>query len=162
GHDRRPPLFRLPGFERRVGQPGAVPARRAAPAARRRRRAARLFSARGQCWGNPIYDWEALRARGYRWCLDRLRALLANVEAIRLDHFRAFAAAWHVPAGALTAEVGKWVPGPGSDFFGVVQKALGGLPFLAEDLGIITPDVTALRDAFHLPGTRVLQFAFDG
>jgi 4-alpha-glucanotransferase len=120
------------------------------------------FSPTGQLWGNPIYDWDALRARGYRWCIDRLRALLAHVDAIRLDHFRAFAAAWHVPAGAPTAQSGDWVPGPGSGFFSTVQKTLGGLPFLAEDLGIITPDVVSLRDAFQIPGTRVLQFAFDG
>ncbi len=87
--------------------------------------------------------------------------LLAHVDAIRLDHFRGFAAAWHVPAGAPTAESGQWMPGPGAGFFAEVEKALGGLPFLAEDLGIITPDVVALRDAFRLPGTRVLQFAFD-
>jgi len=120
------------------------------------------FSAHGQRWGNPIYDWDALGARGYRWCIDRVRALLAHVDAIRLDHFRGFTAAWHIPAGAPTAQSGQWVPGPGADFFDAVQKALGGLPLLAEDLGIITPDVSALRDAFHLPGTRVLQFAFDG
>ena len=120
------------------------------------------FSARGQLWGNPIYDWSALAARDYRWCIDRMRALLAHVDAIRLDHFRAFAAAWHVPAGAPTAESGQWVPGPGAGLFSAVEKSLGGLPFLAEDLGLITPDVGALRDAFHLPGTRVLQFAFDG
>jgi 4-alpha-glucanotransferase len=120
------------------------------------------FSATGQRWGNPIYDWDALAARGYRWCLDRLTALLAHVDAVRLDHFRAFAAAWHIPAGAPTAASGQWMPGPGAAFFGAVEKALGGLPFLAEDLGIITPDVSALRDAFHVPGTRVLQFAFDG
>jgi 4-alpha-glucanotransferase len=120
------------------------------------------FSAQGQRWGNPIYDWDALAARGYRWCIDRLRALLAHVDAIRLDHFRGFAAAWHIPAGAPTAQPGQWMPGPSADFFGVVAKALGGLPFLAEDLGVITPDVGALRDAFHVPGTRVLQFAFDG
>jgi len=120
------------------------------------------FSSQGQRWGNPIYDWDALAARGYRWCIDRVRALLARVDAIRLDHFRGFAAAWHIPAGAPTAESGQWVPGPDADLFDVVQKALGGLPFLAEDLGIITPDVSALRDAFHLPGARVLQFAFDG
>src|SRR5262245_15910320 len=120
------------------------------------------FSAQGQRWGNPIYDWDALAARGYRWCIDRLRALLAAVDAIRLDHFRAFAAAWHVPAGAPTAQSGRWMPGPGAAFFGAVEKAIDGLPFLAEDLGIITPDVNALRDAFHVPGTRVLQFAFDG
>src|SRR5207245_8464274 len=120
------------------------------------------FSALGQRWGNPIYDWDALAARGYGWCLDRVRALLAHVDAIRLDHFRGFAAAWHIPAGAPTAQSGQWVPGPGADFFSVVQKTLGALPFLAEDLGIITPDVGELRDAFHVPGTRVLQFAFDG
>src|SRR5213594_1388015 len=120
------------------------------------------FSAQGQRWGNPIYAWDALAASGYRWCIDRLRALLAHVDAIRLDHFRGFAAAWHVPAGAPTAESGQWMPGPGARFFAEVQKTLGGLPFLAEDLGIITPDVVALRDAFRLPGTRVLQFAFDG
>ena len=120
------------------------------------------FSSQGQRWGNPIYDWDALGARGYRWCIDRVRALLAHVDVIRLDHFRGFAAAWHIPAGAPTAQSGQWVPGPGADIFDVVQKALGGLPFIAEDLGIITPDVSALRDAFHLPGTRVLQFAFDG
>src|SRR5437867_3358762 len=72
------------------------------------------FSAQGQLWGNPVYDWEALRRTGYRWCLDRLKALLAHVDAIRLDHFRAFAAAWHVPAGAPTAQAGQWVPGPGA------------------------------------------------
>jgi 4-alpha-glucanotransferase len=120
------------------------------------------FSSQGQLWGNPVYDWEALRRTGYRWCIDRLRALLAHVDAIRLDHFRAFAAAWHVPAGAPTAQSGQWVPGPGAEFFTAVQKELGGLPFIAEDLGLITPDVSSLRDQFHIPGTRVLQFAFDG
>jgi len=120
------------------------------------------FSAQGQLWGNPIYDWDALAARGYRWCIDRVRALLAHVDAIRLDHFRGFAAAWHIPAGAPTAQSGRWMPGPGAGFFEAVEKALGGLPFVAEDLGSITPDVGALRDAFHVPGTRVLQFAFDG
>jgi 4-alpha-glucanotransferase len=120
------------------------------------------FSAEGQLWGNPVYDWEAHRRSGYRWCIDRLRALLAHVDAIRLDHFRGFAAAWHVPAEAATARVGQWIPGPGAEFFTAVRKELGVLPFLAEDLGLITPDVSALRDQFHLPGTRVLQFAFDG
>jgi 4-alpha-glucanotransferase len=120
------------------------------------------FSPTGQLWGNPVYNWEALRQTGYRWCIDRLRALLAHVDAIRLDHFRAFAAAWHVPAGAATAQSGQWVPGPGADFFTAVQKELSGLPFIAEDLGIITPDVSALRDQFQIPGTKVLQFAFDG
>jgi 4-alpha-glucanotransferase len=120
------------------------------------------FSAQGQLWGNPVYNWDALRATGYQWSIDRLRALLAHVDVIRLDHFRGFAAAWHVPEGAPTAQSGQWVPGPGSAFFEAVQKELGSLPFIAEDLGYITPDVHALRERFQLPGTRVLQFAFDG
>jgi len=120
------------------------------------------FSAQGQLWGNPVYNWETLRQTGYRWCIDRLRALLVHVDVIRLDHFRAFAAAWHIPAGAPTAQSGQWVPGPGADFFKTVKKELGGLPFIAEDLGLITPDVHALRDQLQVPGTRVLQFAFDG
>jgi 4-alpha-glucanotransferase len=120
------------------------------------------FSAQGQLWGNPVYNWDALRSTGYRWCIARLRALLAHVDVIRLDHFRGFAAAWHVPAGATTAQSGQWVPGPGAGFFQAVQRELGRLPFIAEDLGLITPDVQALRDEFQVPGTRVLQFAFDG
>ena len=120
------------------------------------------FSAQGQLWGNPVYNWEALRATGYRWCIDRLRALLSHVDLIRLDHFRAFAAAWHVPAGASTAQVGSWEAGPGETFFQTVKGELGELPFIAEDLGLITPDVEKLRDQFQIPGTRVLQFAFDG
>src|SRR5262245_1215699 len=90
------------------------------------------FSSQGQLWGNPVYDWDALRRTGYHWCIDRLRALLAHVDAIRLDHFRAFAAAWHVPAGASTAQSGQWVPGSGAEFFSAVQRELGGLPFIAE------------------------------
>jgi 4-alpha-glucanotransferase len=120
------------------------------------------FSAQGQLWGNPVYNWDALRSTGYRWCIDRLRALLAHVDVIRMDHFRGFAGAWHVPAGAPTAQSGRWVAGPGADFFQAVQTELGHLPFIAEDLGLITPDVQALRDQFRLPGMRVLQFAFDG
>jgi 4-alpha-glucanotransferase len=120
------------------------------------------FSAEGQRWGNPVYDWNTLATRGYSWCIDRLRALLDHVDAVRLDHFRAFAAAWHIPADAPTAQSGEWVPGPGGDFFVAVDKALGGLPFIAEDLGLITPDVIALRDAVGVAGSRVLQFAFDG
>jgi 4-alpha-glucanotransferase len=120
------------------------------------------FSAQGQLWGNPIYDWNALRQTDYRWSISRLRALLAHVDVIRLDHFRAFAAAWHVPSGAPTAKSGKWVAGPTADFFHALQRDLGPLPFIAEDLGLTTPDVYALRDEFHLPGMRVLQFAFDG
>jgi 4-alpha-glucanotransferase len=120
------------------------------------------FSAQGQLWGNPVYDWDALRRTGYRWCIDRFKALLAHVDLVRLDHFRGFCAAWHVPPEAKTAEHGNWVPGPGADFFEAVQRELGHLPFIAEDLGLITPDVIALRDKFEFPGMRVLQFAFDG
>jgi 4-alpha-glucanotransferase len=120
------------------------------------------FSSRGQLWGNPVYDWDALRRTGYRWYIDRVRALLTHVDLIRLDHFRGFAAAWHIPAGAPTAQSGQWVPGPGAEFFSAVQRDLGALPFIAEDLGFITPDVRVLRDQFQVPGTRVLQFAFDG
>jgi 4-alpha-glucanotransferase len=120
------------------------------------------FSTKGQLWGNPVYDWEVLRLTGYRWCIDRLKSLLAQVDLIRLDHFRAFCAAWHVPPTAQTAEPGHWVPGPGAAFFEAVRAELDHLPFIAEDLGIITPDVVALREKFELPGIRVFQFGFDG
>ena len=120
------------------------------------------FSSDGQLWGNPVYEWNEHRRTGFRWWIERLRSLLAHVDAVRLDHFRGFAAAWHVPAGARTAQGGHWVPGPDADLFHAVEAELGALPFIVEDLGIITPDVYALRDKFHLPGTRVLQFAFDG
>jgi len=120
------------------------------------------FSAHGQLWGNPIYDWAALRESGYRWYIARLKSLLAHVDAIRVDHFRGFSAAWHVPPDAATAEPGKWVAGPGADVFEAIEKELGALPFIAEDLGVITPDVYALRDKLKLPGMRILQFAFDG
>ena len=120
------------------------------------------FSADGQLWGNPVYDWDVLRRTGYRWWIDRLRALLSQVDVLRLDHFRGFAAAWHIPADATTARTGQWVPGPADDFFIAVREALAGLPFVAEDLGMITDDVRALRKEFDLPGMLVLQFAFDG
>jgi 4-alpha-glucanotransferase len=120
------------------------------------------FSSDGQLWGNPVYDWDALRRTGFRFYIDRLRTRLTYVNVIRLDHFRAFAAAWHVPADRKTARTGEWMPGPGTEFFRAVQKEMGSLPFVAEDLGLITPDVCELRDEFRIPGTRVLQFAFDG
>lgn len=120
------------------------------------------FSAAGQLWGNPVYNWDALRATGYQWWIDRVRTLLGHVDVIRLDHFRGFAAAWHVPTGAQTARSGEWVAGPGANFFQVTDRELRRLPFIVEDLGIITADVASLRDQFQLPGTRVLQFAFDG
>jgi 4-alpha-glucanotransferase len=120
------------------------------------------FSAEGQLWGNPVYNWDALRSTSYRWWIDRIRALLRHVDMIRLDHFRGFTAAWHVPAGARTAQSGEWVQGPGASFFQTIRRDVGRLPFIAEDLGTITADVASLRDQFQVPGTRVLQFAFDG
>lgn len=120
------------------------------------------FSPQGQLWGNPIYRWDAMRETGYDWWIRRFRALLKSVDVVRLDHFRAFVAAWHIPATADTAMGGEWLPGPGAEFFETIRNEFGGLPFLAEDLGVITPDVTALKDRFQLTGMRVLQFAFDG
>jgi 4-alpha-glucanotransferase len=121
------------------------------------------FSPTGQLWGNPLYRWEAHKFTGYKWWLERLRATLKLVDILRIDHFRGFAGYWEIPAGNLTAEVGRWVPGPGADFFNAVRSNLGeGLPIIAEDLGLITPDVTALRDQFTLPGMKVLQFSFSG
>ena len=120
------------------------------------------FSADGQLWGNPVYNWAALRATGYRWCIARCRTLLSHVDLIRLDHFRGFAASWNVPAGASTARSGLWECGPGAEFLETIQAESGGLSFIAEDLGLITEGVEALRDHFQIPGTRVLQFAFDG
>jgi 4-alpha-glucanotransferase len=119
------------------------------------------FAKTGQLWGNPIYDWDAHRETGFAWWISRLKATLEMVDVVRLDHFRGFCAAWHVPADEKTAENGQWVPGPGADLFTKLRAELGGLPFIAEDLGEITPDVYALRDNFKLPGMKVLQFAFD-
>ncbi|MBM4425016.1 MAG: 4-alpha-glucanotransferase [Chloroflexi bacterium] len=118
------------------------------------------FSRTGQLWGNPLYRWEALKQNGYAWWIDRFHATLAFVDIVRLDHFRGFEAYWEIPAGMPTAEVGRWVKGPGADFFAALQRALGSLPIIAEDLGVVTPEMTALRDQFDLPGMKVLQFAF--
>jgi 4-alpha-glucanotransferase len=118
------------------------------------------FSATGQRWGNPLHRWAAHAADGYRWWIARLRAALAQVDVVRLDHFRGFEAYWEVPASAATAEHGRWVPGPGAAFLDAMRVALGGLPLIAEDLGVITPPVAELRDRFGLPGMKVLQFAF--
>jgi 4-alpha-glucanotransferase len=120
------------------------------------------FSATGQLWGNPLYRWDVLAATGYAWWIDRLRTALSLVDVLRLDHFRGFAGYWAIPGDAPTAETGTWEPGPGAGFFTALQDALGSLPFIAEDLGVITPDVVALRERFGFPGMRVLQFAFDG
>lgn len=118
------------------------------------------FSPTGQLWGNPLYRWDVHAQTGYAWWLERLKATLSLVDYVRLDHFRGFAGYWEVKAGQPTAEIGRWVPGPGADFFRAVEQALGDLPIIAEDLGVITPDVVALRDGFNLPGMKVLQFAF--
>src|SRR5205085_375092 len=107
-------------------------------------------------------DWTAHRQSGYAWWLARLLTALAQVDLVRLDHFRGFAAYWEIPAGSPTAQTGKWVKGPGAHLLEAWQQALGELPLIAEDLGVITPDVEALRQRFHLPGMRILQFAFGG
>jgi 4-alpha-glucanotransferase len=121
------------------------------------------FSATGQLWGNPIYDWERMRADGFGWWVSRVRETLKIVDVVRLDHFRGFAAYWEVPAEHETAERGRWVEAPGREVFAAMRGALGrDLPIVAEDLGTITPDVHALRDEFGFPGMRVLQFAFGG
>ncbi len=120
------------------------------------------FSATGQLWGNPLYDWEAHRHTGYAEWISRLRSALELVDLIRLDHFRGFEAYWAVPASSATAESGQWIKGPGEDFFLALQKGLGRLPLIAEDLGVITPEVEAIRTHFGLPGMRILQFAFGG
>jgi 4-alpha-glucanotransferase len=118
------------------------------------------FSATGQLWGNPLYRWDVLARDGYAWWIDRFRASLRQVDLVRLDHFRGFEACWEIPGGEPTAVNGQWVKGPGADFFLAVEAALGSLPVVAEDLGVITPEVAALRDRFGLPGMAILQFAF--
>ena len=118
------------------------------------------FSATGQRWGNPLYDWNRLRATGYRWWIDRFRATLARFDAIRLDHFIGFTRAWHIPAAEPTAVNGQWLDGPGGHFFAALRRALGDLPLIAENLGVVTPSVERLRRRFRLPGIKVLQFAF--
>lgn len=118
------------------------------------------FNSDGQLWGMPIFNWDALKETGYRWWISRMRRNMEYFDLLRLDHFRAFSKYWEVAAGETTAINGTWQPGPGSDFFEAVKNALGALPFVAEDLGEITPDVYQLRDKFNLPGMRVMQFAF--
>jgi 4-alpha-glucanotransferase len=120
------------------------------------------FSPTGQLWGNPLYKWEIHKASGYHWWLDRIRSALKLVDILRVDHFRGFAGYWEIPAGNPTAEIGRWIPGPGADLFNGIQENLGSLPILAEDLGVITPDVVDLRNQFGLPGMKILQFAFSG
>jgi 4-alpha-glucanotransferase len=119
------------------------------------------FTARGQLWGNPIYDWPALRRRRYRWWVERLGRTFELFDVARIDHFRAFVAYWAVPKGARDASGGRWVRGPGRAVFDAARRELGRLPVIAEDLGVITPAVTRLRESLGLPGMVVLQFAFD-
>ena len=118
------------------------------------------FSSTGQLWGNPIYAWDALEADGYGWWLDRFRAVFKTVDVVRLDHFRGFEAYWEVPMPAQTAEHGRWTKGPGGKLFHAVRQALGDLPVVAENLGVITPEVEAIREEFGFPGMSILQFAF--
>lgn len=118
------------------------------------------FSATGQLWGNPLYRWEAHEKTGYAWWIARMRHALKLADLVRIDHFRGFAACWEIPAGAPDAITGKWSPGPGEKLFKALKDAFPQLPIIAEDLGIITQDVVALREQFGLPGMRVLQFAF--
>lgn len=120
------------------------------------------FSETGQHWGQPLHDWEAQAGDGWRWWCRRMRVQAACFDLLRIDHFRGFAAAWSIPAGAADARDGHWVPGPGRAPFDAIQAKLGHLPLVAEDLGMITDDVHDLRETLGLPGMRVLQFAFDG
>ncbi len=119
------------------------------------------FSATGQLWGNPLYDWDAMKESHYYWWVDRIRRCLALVDYVRIDHFRGFEAYWSVPYGAENAIGGAWIPGPKHALFEEIKKQLGSIPIIAEDLGVITDGVRALRDDFNFPGMKVLQFAFD-
>ena len=118
------------------------------------------FSATGQRWGNPLYNWQAMQSRGYRWWIQRLRWATQTCDYIRLDHFRGFEQFWEIPASEPTAMRGRWVDGPKDELFNKLREALGGLPFFAEDLGYITPEVHALRERHQIPGLAVLQFGF--
>ncbi|NWG75803.1 MAG: 4-alpha-glucanotransferase, partial [Rubrivivax sp.] len=118
------------------------------------------FSATGQRWGNPLYRWDRMADEGFAWWIARIRRALALADAFRIDHFRGFAGYWEIPASCPTAVEGRWVPAPGEALFDAVEAALGKLPIVAEDLGVITPDVVALRRRHGFPGMRILQFAF--
>ncbi len=121
-----------------------------------------FFSEDGQLWGNPLYDWDALKADNYEWWMDRIKSTLDLVDIIRIDHFRGFAAYWAIPADAKTARLGEWESGPGVEFFKAVKEELGELPIIVEDLGVIDEEVELLRDKFNFPGMKILQFAFLG
>jgi len=118
------------------------------------------FSATGQCWGNPIYRWDRLKQSGYRWWIERFRAALELYDGVRIDHFRGFEAYWEIPGGETTAVNGQWMKGPGSELFAALEREFGELPVIAENLGVITPEVEAIRERFHFPGMAILQFAF--
>jgi len=118
------------------------------------------FSKTGQRWGNPLYRWDVMKKEGYAWWIQRLRAAFAMYDVVRIDHFRGFQAYWEIPAAEATAVNGRWVPGPGGSLFRALRKTFGHPPIIAEDLGLITPEVEALRDRFGLPGMKVMQFAF--
>ncbi len=118
------------------------------------------FSATGQLWGNPHYRWDVMAKDSYQWWIQRFEAVMRQVDLIRIDHFRGFEAYWSVPGDALTAERGEWVPGPGVPFFRAIEAALGTLPIIAEDLGVITPPVDEMRRTLGLPGMKIIQFAF--
>ena len=118
------------------------------------------FSATGQCWGNPIYRWDRLQQSGYRWWIERFRAALELYDGVRIDHFRGFEAYWEIPGGETTAINGQWVKGPGAELFAALEREFGDLPIIAENLGVITPEVEAIRQRFHFPGMAILQFAF--
>jgi len=119
------------------------------------------FSATGQLWGNPLYNWDKLKESNFKWWIDRCKAGLKLFDYIRVDHFRGFAGYWAVPFGETTAINGEWLPARGYELFSEIKNQLGVLPILAEDLGVITPDVEKLRDDFNFPGMKILQFAFD-
>ena len=118
------------------------------------------FSATGQLWGNPLYRWDEMARQGYAWWRDRFKATFELVDRVRLDHFRGFEAYWEIPAGEETAVKGRWVKGPGAALFDALGKELGVLPIVAENLGVITPEVEALRERYHFPGMAILQFAW--
>lgn len=120
------------------------------------------FSETGQRWGNPLYRWQKMKEQEYAWWAGRLEMMLTQVDLVRVDHFRGFEAYWEIPASEPTAVKGRWVKGPGPSFFQAMREALGELPIVAEDLGVITPEVEALRDRFDFPGMKILQFAFGG
>ena len=141
----RPDLFELDEHGKPLGVAGVPPD---------------YFSADGQLWGNPLYRWSAHLEENFAWWIARMRGTTDRVDLVRLDHFRGFESFWAVPADAPTAASGRWIKAPGYEFLNALRDGLGGLPLLAEDLGDITPEVQALRDAFHLPGMKILQFAF--